>query len=93
MVLLGFSGLGSLLLVLLPKGSKYHYGSYLVAIWSPKVHTIPVLGPFGLAVSPLAPLRLMQTLRASSLAWVHRLLTFSVNVGRTSKAQNLSQQG
>ena len=30
-----------------PKGPKYHYSSYLVAIWAPKVHTILVLGPFG----------------------------------------------
>ena len=33
--------------LLMPKGSKYHYSSYLVAIWAPKVHTILVLGPFG----------------------------------------------
>ena len=30
-----------------PKGSKYHYSRYLVAIGAPKVHTILVLGPFG----------------------------------------------
>ena len=30
-----------------PKGSKYHYSSYLVAIWAPKIHTILALGPFG----------------------------------------------
>ena len=30
-----------------PKGSKYHYSSYLVAIWVPKEHAILVLGPLG----------------------------------------------
>ena len=30
-----------------PKGSKYHYSSYLAAIWAPKVHLLLVLGPFG----------------------------------------------
>ena len=33
--------------LLWPKGSKYHYSSYLVAIWALKVHTILVLGSFG----------------------------------------------
>ena len=31
----------------LSQRSKYHFSSYLVAIWAPKVHTILVLGPFG----------------------------------------------
>ena len=30
-----------------PKGSKYHYSSYLAGIWAPKVYTILLLGPFG----------------------------------------------
>ena len=38
------------------KGSKYHYSSYLVAIWAPKVHTILVLGPFGTVLNELRTL-------------------------------------
>ena len=33
-----------------PKGSKYHYSSYLAGIWAPKVYTILLLGPFGFRV-------------------------------------------
>ena len=28
-------------------GSKYHYSRYIVGIWTPKVYTILLLGPFG----------------------------------------------
>ena len=40
-----------------PTGSNYDYGRLLVAIWAPKVHTIPLLGPSGLA-------KVMRRLRA-----------------------------
>ena len=29
-----------------PKGSKHQYSSYVVGIWTPKVNTILLLGPF-----------------------------------------------
>ena len=34
-----------------PKGSKYHYSSYLAGFWALKVYTILLLGPFGPGVN------------------------------------------
>ena len=55
----------------IPKGSKYLYGSYLVAIGAPKVHTILVLGPFGIDDIHITSLQILYSSSALIDACLH----------------------